>query len=145
MALLTSVFIASCSLKSTRCVDAGGLRVRVGFGDAHRIDVDAEAAGAVFLRGRDRDPAVAAAQIDDQVVFCDPGQAQHSVDDVLRRRHVGRQLRRIGPFASVSERLGWLLTESDGQSSAVIVRPCAEADHGLSISKTVLTVRGIRG
>ncbi len=98
VALLTSVFIASCSLNVDEVLDAGGLGVGVGFGDADGVDVDAEAAGAVFLGGGDRNPAVAAAQIDDEIALLDVGQGQHPVDDVLRRRHIGRQLGASGRF-----------------------------------------------
>src|SRR3712207_8146679 len=42
---------------------ARGLRVRVRFLDALRIDVDTDAARAVLLRGGDHDAAIAAAEV----------------------------------------------------------------------------------
>ena len=39
-------------------------------------------------------------KIDDEVVLLDVGQGQHPVDDFLRRRDIGRQLRRIGPLGA---------------------------------------------
>ena len=68
--------------------DAGGLRVGVGFLDAHGIDVDAQTPRSVFLCRGDQDSAIAAAQIDDEIVFLDVREGQHAIDDFLRRwRH----------------------------------------------------------
>ena len=47
--------------------DVRALRVLVGFRDALRIDVDADAARTEVLRRRDHDPAVAGAQVVDDV------------------------------------------------------------------------------
>ena len=62
--------------------------VLVGFLDALRVDVDADAARAELLRRGDDDAAVAAAEVVDDVVLGDLGGLEHRLDHVGRRRHV---------------------------------------------------------
>src|SRR5262249_45297130 len=63
--------------------DPGLLDVRTGLLDADGVDVDADAAGAVFLGGGDHDAAVAAAEVEDDVFPGDLGQFEHFVHHVL--------------------------------------------------------------
>ena len=77
--------------KLDQMLDAGRLGVGARLFDALRIDVDADAAGAVGLRGGDGDPAVPAAEVVDDVVLGRSGQDEHAIHDVFRRRDVGRQ------------------------------------------------------
>jgi hypothetical protein len=73
-------------------LDPGGLGIGVGLGDADRIDIHPKPARAVFLRRGDRDPAVAAAQIDYKIIFLDVRQREHPIDHVLGGRDVGGKL-----------------------------------------------------
>jgi hypothetical protein len=76
-------------------------RVRPGFRDPVGIDVDAHAARAEPLGGRDGDPTVARPEVVEDVVLADPGDLQHLVDDALARRHV----RHLGLLVERFERL----------------------------------------
>ena len=61
--------------------------------DQLRIDLDADAARAVFLRRDDRDAAIARAEVVDDVAGADAGELQHRIGDVVARRsemNVGR-------------------------------------------------------
>ena len=78
--------------------DPGGRGVGVGLGDPLRIDVHAETSGTVGSGGGDGDAAIATAQVDHKIALPDTGECQHAVHHILWRRHVGCQLRRIGPF-----------------------------------------------
>jgi hypothetical protein len=69
-------------------LDARLLGVLVRFLDAGRVDIDAEAAGAVDLRGRDDVAPVAATKVHDEIVPSHLGHVEHAVDDLLRGRHV---------------------------------------------------------
>ena len=72
--------------------DSGGAGIGVGFADPGRIDVDAEAAGAVAARGGDQDSAVARAEVDDIIVGPEAGEAEHGVDHLGgRTRHKARR------------------------------------------------------
>ena len=52
--------------------------------DQVRVELDADTAGAVFLRGDDRDAPVAGPEIVDHIIGTDLGQLQHGVGDVVR-------------------------------------------------------------
>ena len=87
VASLMSVVNRSWLRNFTLSVTPAVFRVLVGLADAHRIDVDADAARAVGLRRGDRNAAVAGAEVVDDVVLGHLGQLEHRVDDFLRRRH----------------------------------------------------------
>jgi hypothetical protein len=85
-----------CVRNSTRSVHARGLRVPAALRDPLRVDVDADAARAVALRGRDHDAAVAAAEVVDDVAALHLRQLQHRVDDFRRGRHERHVLLQCG-------------------------------------------------
>src|SRR5690606_18828191 len=60
-----------------------------GIGHAHGIDVDADAAGIAVARRMDQDPAVAGAQIVDEVLRAHLGQLEHGLHDVFIAGHEG--------------------------------------------------------
>ena len=76
--------------------DAGRLGVGGGFADPGRIDVDAEAAGAVAARRRDQDAAVARAEVDHLVAGPDLGHGEHRIDHRIIGGDVGRVECRTG-------------------------------------------------
>ena len=72
------------TLSSTLCFLAFALDSLTRLG----VDVDAHAPfGAEILHGLNHDPAVAAAQVEDGVVFRDLAQLAHLVHHIVRRRH----------------------------------------------------------
>lgn len=77
-------------------LDARGFGVRGGFGDADGIDIDAKSVCAVFPGRRHGNPAIAAAQVNHEILFLDVCQYQHAIDDLLRRRDVRRELCWVG-------------------------------------------------
>ena len=56
--------------------------------DSLRIDIDPNAARTVFLRRRDDDAAVAAAEVVDHIDRPDVGDFQHGIHDIGRGRNI---------------------------------------------------------
>src|SRR5699024_5771200 len=63
-------------------------RILHGVRNAHRVDVDTNAARIPVARGVDQDPAVAGAQIIDEVLRADAGQVEHGLHDGFSAGHV---------------------------------------------------------
>jgi hypothetical protein len=79
--------------------DAGLRRVHLRFLHPIQVEVHAQAARAVALRGGDDEPSVPAPQVVHHVVRPDVREPEHAFDDVLWRPDVGRQLlRRRAPL-----------------------------------------------
>ncbi|ABC43867.1 collagen a1 [Salinibacter ruber DSM 13855] len=88
--------------------DPGRLRVLAGLGDQLRIDLDADAAGAVSLGGGNRDAPVAATEVDHHVVAGHLGRLEHPVHNALRRGDVRDVLLdgvRVGDDRRLGQRL----------------------------------------
>ena len=84
----------NCTLSATPAFTAAALASAI----RCRIDVDADAARAELLRRGDHDPAVAAAEVVDDVVLRDVRHLEHRGDDRVFGRnpdHVRFALRRL--------------------------------------------------
>ena len=86
-------------------LDASGARVRARLPDPLGIDVHSHRAGAA-LRGRDHDPAVAAAEVVHHVVPPDSREPQHGLHDLGRARLVGNVECPGGRFGSCARGRG---------------------------------------
>ncbi len=101
-------------LEGDQVRDARVLGVRVGFGNPLRVDVDADAARAVDLGGRDRNAAVAAAQVVDDVGLRRPRPAAAS-----GRRLLGASARRAPGGARPAVSAGaWLGDEGHRRATS---------------------------